>query len=181
MERESQAGDVFLTIPEAADFLRCGQRTLRDLVARKAVPYMVFAGKALFSRNRLTEWLLSMEEPMEDQTKTQQAQTGVVFEDPQIVGCTPEKVELCLELISQLDGFRTEENKEVCRFVQGLARRLRAVFENGVPEKMPRKTYEKLSHWCNPRRHSGREEFVKERTDEISRILFGKVIERTGD
>lgn len=50
-----------MTTEEAADYLRCGDRYLREFIARGDIPHVMFAGKALFHRHRLDEWLLRME------------------------------------------------------------------------------------------------------------------------
>ena len=51
----------WLIVPEAAEYLRCGERIIRELMANAQIPHTIFAGKALFSTDRLDEWLLSME------------------------------------------------------------------------------------------------------------------------
>lgn len=60
---------TWMTVEEAAAYLRCGERYLRELLAQRRVPHVLFAGKALFHRCRLDEWLLRME-AREDGSKT---------------------------------------------------------------------------------------------------------------
>ncbi len=51
----------WMTVDEAAAYLRCSERHLRGLIAEGQVPHVEFAGKALFYRQRLDSWLLRME------------------------------------------------------------------------------------------------------------------------
>ncbi|TIW38263.1 MAG: helix-turn-helix domain-containing protein, partial [Mesorhizobium sp.] len=48
-----------LTIPEASDYLRLGERKLYELVAKNRIPCSKVTGKWLFPRNELDRWVLS--------------------------------------------------------------------------------------------------------------------------
>lgn len=49
----------WMTVEDAADYLRCSERYLRELLANDAVPHVMFAGKALFHPPSLDAWLLT--------------------------------------------------------------------------------------------------------------------------
>ena len=51
----------WLTVEEAAEYLRCSERYLREILANKRIPHVMFAGKALFHPGSLDGWLLREE------------------------------------------------------------------------------------------------------------------------
>lgn len=53
----------FLDIEEAAEFLKCSDKDIMQLVREKKIPHSVLPfGKILFDRERLREWVLSFEQ-----------------------------------------------------------------------------------------------------------------------
>src|SRR5450631_4937557 len=55
----SLQGVEFLTISEAADYVRLGERKLYELVTEGAIPGSKVTGKWLFPRHELDLWVLS--------------------------------------------------------------------------------------------------------------------------
>jgi putative molybdopterin biosynthesis protein len=47
----------YLTVPEAASFLRISPRKVYDLVSRSGLPHQRAGGRLLFERSRLSDWL----------------------------------------------------------------------------------------------------------------------------
>ena len=59
MDLQQSVGLNLLTVSEAADYLRMGERKLYELVAEGGVPCTKVTGKWLFPRAELDRWLLS--------------------------------------------------------------------------------------------------------------------------
>lgn len=59
MDLQQSAGLNLLTVSEAADYLRMGERKLYELVAEGGIPCTKVTGKWLFPRAELDRWLLS--------------------------------------------------------------------------------------------------------------------------
>ncbi len=59
MDMQQSAGLSLLTVTEAADYLRMGERKLYELVAEGGMPCTKVTGKWLFPRAELDRWLLS--------------------------------------------------------------------------------------------------------------------------
>lgn len=53
------ADSKWLRIEEAADYLRCSERHIRNLVAKQEIPHTYFGGRVLFHSEKLDEWLFS--------------------------------------------------------------------------------------------------------------------------
>ena len=53
---------AWMTIEETAQYLRCSLRHLRETVSKKEIPHTKFAGKVLFYRQRIDEWMIGKEE-----------------------------------------------------------------------------------------------------------------------
>jgi len=51
---------TIMTVPEAAEFLRISESTIRDLVAQQRVPFFRIGSRILFYRIRLEEWVDSL-------------------------------------------------------------------------------------------------------------------------
>lgn len=153
----------WLTVAEAAEYLRCGERAIRTHMANDAIPHTVFAGKALFHVDRLDDWLFSMERGT--------GETGQVIEAeiPVQADHDHDKVDkLVAELLSDGDGW-----------VARLGTNLQKDLDESGHASLSAKTYAQLSRWCHPKRLTAREKWVKPRVHEISRLLFGRVIDRT--
>lgn len=299
---------------EAADYMRCSDRFLRELVANDAVPHVRFAGRALFHPPSLDKWLLSkqggpepdspslekgvttmieadmerllrdypqefFDEPLRLVSQQESFRSGIadlIFEDSQsdLVVVELKRGVLQREHVAQVidylgdvetryDGKHVElmvvaniippqrrtklerlgvtfaeipearfrevakkynvslaepsfssgacsasaygnarqygeriaisrdcSRQEVAalvaelidygeRFVSGLGRNLKADLENSDFEWVSMRVYAQLSRWCHPNRHSEREQWVIPRAHQISRLLFGSVIDRT--
>lgn len=162
----------WLTLPEAAEYLRCGERFLRELVTNERIPHVFFAGKSLFYPSRLDEWLLAQEFGW---TTGKQARTGkeVIPEETRNIrrGCPQKKVD---ELVTELLNYK--EGNEW--FVNGLGKELRDDLETSGYRILSEKVYARLSRWCHPKRETPRNNWVRERASNISKLLYGKVIER---
>jgi excisionase family DNA binding protein len=161
-----------MTIEETAKYLRCSERFIRDLVAGQQIPFCMFAGKAIFHPQRLDEWLLSQERTpkaksgQEIDSKIEDADTIEVKET-----VNREEVEgLLKELIEYKSGNE--------RFVNGLGLRLKKELTEYDYKYVSIGAYSRLSKWCWPHRHSEREKWVEPRVHRLSKILFGKVIDR---
>ena len=169
-----------LDMAEAAAFLRCGERYLRELVANKGIPHCKLAGKALFLTARLEEWLLEQEVQIE---RTPSDTSGASDAKPQSdrvavrPDCDKERVD---SLILELENYRTPKDKRD-RFVAGLAGQLAGNFKESTYQWLTRKTYSRLSRWCHPQRGGQRNDWVQDRAREIAKELFGDDIERTSD
>lgn len=162
----------WLTIPEAADYLRCGERILRELVANKRIPHCFFAGKALFHPARLDAFLLEREEPGE-LTKDESDEKGDLSEDTRRIkpDCPRDEVD---SLVEELIEYK--QGKE--RFVNGLGRNLRGDMTDSNYELLSPEVFAQLSRWCHPRKPSPRNDWAQERVQRISQLMFGKVIDR---
>ena len=57
MDMQTSAGLTLLTVTEAADYLRMGERKLYELVAEGGVPCTKVTGKWLFPRGELDTWM----------------------------------------------------------------------------------------------------------------------------
>jgi len=163
----------WLTIPEAADYLRCGERILRELVANKRIPHSFFAGKALFYPARLDEFLLEREEPSELAKDESNDENGDLSVEARRIrrDCARDKVE---SLVEELIEYK--KGKE--RFVNGLGRNLRGDMTNSDYELLSPEVFAQLSRWCHPRKPSPRNDWAQERAQNISVLMFGKVIDR---
>jgi hypothetical protein len=67
------------------------------------------------------------------------------------------------------------------RFVNGLGRNLRADMTASGYEFLSPKGFSQLSRWCHPRKPSPRNDWARERAQDISVLLFGKVIDRVSN
>ncbi len=296
---------TWLIVEEAAEYLRCGERLVREVLANREIPHVMFGGKALFHRASLDSWLLGkqtggegdttekrkggktmieadmerlvrdypdefFEEPLNLLSQQEAFRSGItdlVFEDSQgdILVVELKRGVLQREHIAQvIDYLEDVENrykgknvelmvvaniippqrktklerlgvsfKEIpearfievaqkhgvefalptspanggfvgdripvideCpratvtsklmelidygeRFVSGLGHNLKRALENSDYRWLPTKEYAQLSRWCHPNRHTEREQWVIPRAHEISRALFGRVIDRT--
>jgi excisionase family DNA binding protein len=162
----------WLTIPEAAEYLRCGERILREFVTNKEIPHVVFAGKALFYQARIDEWLLEQERPSKPMI-TDSQKDAELSEDARRIkpDCHRDEVDsLIKELIQYKDG------KE--RFVNGLGRNLRKDLKEFHYELLSPKVFSQLSRWTHPAKPSPRNDWAQEKAQKISKLLFGKVIDR---
>jgi len=162
----------WLTLPEAAEYLRCGERLLRELVTNERIPHVLFAGKALFHPSRLDEWLLAQEIGW---TTDNQARTGkeIIPEEARKISreCPRNEVN---DIIRNLLNYR--DGKEL--FVNGLGKDLRDDLEKSDYKILSEKVYARLSRWCHPKRETPRNKWVLEQASNISKLLYGKVIER---
>ena len=161
----------WLTIEEAAEYLRCGLRYLREKVANKKIPHTKFGGKALFNKQRLDEWLLSLEEvPKADNQKANDGELETeTFSTEILSDCNYEKVNT---LVQKLIDFNEH-------FVTRLGNNLANDLKKHDFQKLSLKVYAQLSRWCHPNRNTERERKVLPIAHEISRHLFGHVISRT--
>jgi len=162
----------WLTVPEAADYLRCGERILREFVTNKEIPHVVFAGKALFYPSRLDEWLLEQEQPCKPRIVDSQ-KDAELSEDARRIkpDCPRDEVESVIkELIQYKDGNE--------RFVNGLGRNLRKDLMEFDYELLSPKVFSQLSRWAHPAKPSPRNDWAQERARNISKLMFGKLIDR---
>lgn len=157
----------WLTIPEAANYLRCGERFLRELVANKQIPHVVFAGKALFYPKHLDEWLLSQEKPAGDRDDG----ANLTYEIQALTEPARREVDL---LITKLAEYK--QGKEM--FVNSFGRNLQTDLQGSDYRFLSIKVYAQLSRWCHPRRCGDREKWAGNIARKISTLLFGKVIDR---
>jgi hypothetical protein len=151
--------------------MRCSERFLRELVANHQIPHTIFAGKVLFYQDKLDELLMSLEVPVNCVgVDNQQSDAEPAKGDYEIIpDCDQNKVgDLIQEMI--------ERNEH---FVTGLGKNLQKDLEERQYKTLSCKVYSQLSRWCWPNRNSSREEWVKPRARQISKLLFGRVIDRT--
>jgi len=162
----------WLTIPEAADYLHCGERILREFVTNKKIPHVVFAGKALFYRARLDEWLLEQEQPCKSMITDSQKDAELSEDARRIkLNCPRDEVDsLIKELIQYKNGNE--------RFVNGLGRNLRKDLKEFHYELLSPKVFSQLSRWAHPAKPSPRNDWAQEKAQKISKLIFGKVIDR---
>ena len=162
----------WLTVPEASDYLRCGERILREFVTNKKIPHVVFAGKALFHPSRLDEWLLEQEQPCKPRIVDSQ-KDAELSEDARRIkpDCPRDEVDSVIkELIQYKDGNE--------RFVNGLGKNLRKDLMDLDYRLLSQKVFAQLSRWCHPRKTSHRNDWTQEIAQNISMLMFGKVIDR---
>jgi len=158
----------YMTVPETAHYLRCSERHLRELLSTDQIPHVLFAGKALFSADRLDAWLLSMERGPKD-GQAGAPSPGPTEEDRAVrQDCPRDRVaEIISEFLDYDEGF-----------VSRLGRNLKQDLDASDYAQLSGKTYAQLSRWCHPKRHSSREKWAQPRAQEMSRLLFGEVIGR---
>ena len=158
---------AWMTIEESAKYLRCSLRHLRETVSRKEIPHTKFGGKVLFNRTRIDDWMIQNEEKPASYPKTEKKVDDPV--DTTIMSdCNRQKVN---SFIQELVDYNE-------RYVTGLGNNLTSDLSEYDFEKLSEKVYAQLSRWCHPKRNSEREIWAKERAAEISKLLYGKVIDR---
>ena len=60
---DKNSNQEFFDMEEAAEFLKCGEKDVLQLVGEKMIPHSVLPfGKILFDRERLRDWVLSFEQ-----------------------------------------------------------------------------------------------------------------------
>jgi excisionase family DNA binding protein len=162
----------WLTIPEAAVYLHCGERFLRELVASLQIPHVNLAGKALFHPNRLDAWLFE-QEITASAMKSIGSDKRIIPEDLRRIriDCPRNQVE---NLITELLNYK--KGKE--RWVNGLGRNLRKDLDKQKYIILSEPVYSQLSRWCHVRKTSARNNWTQERARNISMLLYGKVIDR---
>lgn len=158
---------VWITIDEAAQYLRCSLRHLRETVSKKEMPHTKFGGKVLFNRTRIDEWMIQNEEKPTRSLKAEKEVSGPI-DTTVLPNCDRQKVN---SLIQKLVDYNE-------RFVSGLGNNLLTDLSNNEYKQLSDKVYAQLSRWCHPKRNSEREIWAKERAAEISVLLYGKVIDR---
>jgi excisionase family DNA binding protein len=157
----------WLTLSEAAEYLRCGERLLRELVINNQIPHINFAGKSLFYPARLDDWLLKQEQSL------QSASGSTISEEIRGIrpDCPREQVGALLqELASYKNGCE--------RWVKGMADNLREDLENYDFKMLSESVYAQLSRWCHPAKSSARNDWVAERAGRISMLLYDRIIDR---
>jgi len=159
-------GPVWMTIDETAKYLRCSLRHLRETVSKKGIPCTKFGGKVLFNRARIDEWMIQNEEipasfPETEKDANEPLDTTIKSD------CNRQKVN---SLIQELIDYSE-------RYVTGLGNNLRTDLSDKY-DQLSEKVYAQLSRWCHPKRNSEREIWAKKKAAEISRLLYGKVIDR---
>lgn len=162
----------WLTLPEAAEYLRCGERLLRELVTNERIPHVLFAGKALFHPSRLDDWLIAQEIgwTTDKQARTQKE---VIPEDIRNIRHDCPRKEVNDIICNLLDYKKGNE-----LFVNGLGKDLQDDLEASGYRILSEKVYARLSRWCHPKRETPRNKWVREQASNISKLLYGKVIER---
>jgi excisionase family DNA binding protein len=167
----------WLTVAEVAEYLRCGERTVRDAMANDQIPHVIFAGKALFNTERIDEWLRSMERgPLSEGIAKGPATREPVplYKEKEMEVLPEHPRDKVAEILGQLMLYK--DGKEV--FVTGLCKNLSEDLNRSAHRSLSWKVYCQLSRWCHPRRWSEREKWVKPRAEEISKLLFGRIIDR---
>lgn len=161
----------WMTIEETAEYLRCSLRFLREKAANKEIPHTKFGGKALFHVQRIDEWLLSMEESLIQDNKGEEKVPDESFNEATNFRPDVDK-DKAIALVKQLIDFNE-------RFVTGLGNNLSQDLKRYNFQKLSDKVYAQLSRWCHPNRNSEREKKVKPIVHDLSKELFGHVIQRT--
>lgn len=162
---------TWLTVEEVADRLRCSVRYIREAVSNRDIPFTMFAGRALFHRDRIDEWLLAHEEgPFTKDDPGNVAESGYATFDTEIV--ENPNVETINNLVQKLIDFGDQ-------WVERLGRNLMEVLSGSDYRSLSPKVYAQLSRWCHARRRSRRELTVEPIVHELSNELFGRVIPRT--
>lgn len=112
----------WIIVEEAADYLRCSERYLRELLANDAVPHVMFAGKALFHPLSLDAWLLSK------QTNPEPESGGALKGAPTMIEADMERMirdypdeffDEPLRLVSQQEAFRSGVTDLIFEDAQG--------------------------------------------------------------
>lgn len=157
----------WMTLEEAADYLRCSVRYLKEIVSNREIPFTMLAGKALFHKSKIDEWMFSKEE----RVKPTQGNASESTDSSKDISpnCNREKVDA---LIRQLIDFNE-------LFVTGLGNNLKSDLEDSSYQRLSEKVYAQLSRWCHPKRNTRREQQVKVIAHQISELLYGQVISRT--
>jgi len=161
----------WLTLAEAAAYMRCSPRFLQEMVANKRIAHSSFAGKVLFHQDNLDALLFQHQVPVKPEDEAKKPDDDVAGKEAfEIVpDCDLARVNALIEELIQ--------RKE--RFVSGLGENLKEDLERREYKTLSFKVYAQLSRWCWPNRDSSRERWVQPRVHELSRLLFGRVIERT--
>ncbi|MGA2323233.1 MAG: helix-turn-helix domain-containing protein [Sedimentisphaerales bacterium] len=162
----------WLTIPEAAEYLRCGERFLRELVASRRIPHVLFAGKVLFCTDSLDTWLLEQEINASSQ-KDSRTDRRHIPEDMRKIktDCQRDQVE---NQIAELLNYK--KGKE--RWVNGLGKNLSKDLAEQDYRELSEPVYAQLSRWCHPLKPSPRNNWVQTRAKKIAELLFGRDIDR---
>ena len=121
----------WLTVAEAAEYLRCGERAIRTHMANDAIPHTVFAGKALFHVDRLDDWLFSMERGPDNSGQAVEQEIPVEADHDR-----HEVNKLVAELLSDGDAFVTR-----------LGGNLQKDLDESDHASLSAKTYAQLSRW----------------------------------
>ncbi|MDY0357194.1 MAG: excisionase family DNA-binding protein [Sedimentisphaerales bacterium] len=165
--------EAWMTIEECSKYLRCSTRYLKEKAANREIPFTLFGGKALFSRNRIDQWMQEREEPMNGPVPAS-AREGNAAEESDVdrailPDCARDEVDT---LVEQLINFNEH-------FVTSLGNNLRKDLEAYEYKALSEKVYAQLSRWCHPNRKTRRELEVMPIAHQISTLLFGRVINRT--
>jgi len=162
----------WLTIPEATEYLRCGERFLRELVASRRIPHVLFAGKVLFCTDSLDAWLLKQEISSSSQ-KDSNIDRKHIPDDMRKIK-TDRQRDQVENLIAELLNYK--KGKE--RWVNGLGNNLSKDLAEQNYRELSEPVYAQLSRWCHCRKPSERNNWTQERARNISILLYGKIIER---
>ena len=159
----------WLVLEEAAEYLRCTAEELREEANKKKVPYSMFKRRRLFNIDRLDEWLSSQEMVPSASSSTR---ATISQEDIKILpSCDRKEVESLIHELIEYNG-----GNEI--FVNSFGRQLKDNLKENGYKKLSKKTFERLSRWCHPRKSSPRNNEVQEIARKISMQLYGKVIDR---
>jgi len=163
----------WLTVAEAATYLRCGERIVREFVGRGEIPHVFFAGKALFYPSRLDEFLLAQEERPKPRETSAQEQDAELSEENRRI-----RLECSRNEVDSLIGELLEYKRGQERFVNGLGRNLQEDLSESDYSILSPSVFAQLSRWCHTRKRSPRNDWAQERAQKISKSMFGKVIDR---
>ena len=168
---ENKDERTWLTVDEVADRLRCSVRYIREAVSNRDIPFTVYAGRALFHRDRIDEWLLAQEEgPGTTDHPGNATESDDAAFDTEIVE-NPNR-EVINNLVQKLIDYGDQ-------WVERLGRNLMEDLSGSDYRSLSPKVYSQLSRWCHARRRSRRELAVEPIVHELSSELFGHVIQRT--
>lgn len=166
----------WLNLAEAANYLRCTPQFLEEQAKGQLVPFSPLEDGPRFHADKLDEWMFRRERASQSAaaaaSQPRAGRVDVPEGDRRILAdCDRDSVE---SILDELIAYNNANEP----FVNSLGRELRKVLHQLDYEKLPSATYCRLSKWCDPRQDSPRNRWTKERAHRLSKLLFGRVVER---
>lgn len=178
-------GNDWMTAAELAKYLRCSVRHIQQEASAGNLPSVKFGGKTLFNKEAVNNYLLAQSSEISiDEEKVKSTQQPTQPEEKKMPENINKRVSFDIReeadqdkiqsLIEQLVDYKDGNE----HFLNALANNLRSDLNQSGFSFLSRKTAAQLSRWMHPHRWSSREKHASPIAKDISRELFGEVLDR---